>query len=104
MGRLRSRSAGELKAILDLQKKIKNALRKTFGSTGFNYAWNEGETAGQKIPHFHLHILPRKKGDTGVTRYEPRKFLYRPGRREKTPEAELRAVAVLIRKNMKDNK
>ena len=94
-------SPRELKAILGLQKRIRNALQKTFGAKGFNYAWNEGESAGQKIPHFHLHILPRKKGDTGVTRYEPRKFLYRPASREKTPEAELRAVAALIKKNLK---
>jgi diadenosine tetraphosphate (Ap4A) HIT family hydrolase len=54
--------------------------------------------AGQSVPHFHLHIVPRKQGDEGITEYEPRKFLYRPGSRETTPEEELRAVAEQIKK------
>ena len=88
----------ELAAIFDLQKKMKKALTKAFGAKGFNYAWNEGELAGQNVPHFHLHMLPRKEGDTGITKYEPRKFLYRPGSREPSPESELRAVSELLKK------
>jgi diadenosine tetraphosphate (Ap4A) HIT family hydrolase len=79
---------------------IKKALVKTFGAEGFNYAWNEGSMAGQSIPHLHLHILPRKTGDAGITEYEPRKFLYRPGSREPSPEIELQFVAELIKKNL----
>ena len=29
----------------------------------FNLILNNGEDAGQLVPHAHLHILPRKKGD-----------------------------------------
>ena len=87
----------EVKAIFQLQKKLKKAMRRTFGVRGFNYAWNEGVAAGQNIPHFHLHMLPRKKGDKGITRYEPRKFLYRPGSREISPTKELISVAKLLK-------
>lgn len=66
----------ELKSIFDLLKRIKPALKKTYKAQGFNHAWNEGEVAGQSVPHVHLHVLPRKESDTGVHRYEPRKFLY----------------------------
>ncbi len=90
----------EEKALFSLASKIKKALKKTFGAEGFNIAWNEGELAGQSVPHFHLHILPRKSGDAGILKYEPRKFLYRPGSREQTPEAELKKVAELIKKNL----
>lgn len=38
---------------------------------GFNFAWNMGENAGQTVPHFHLHVVPRKEGDTGIFQYEP---------------------------------
>jgi diadenosine tetraphosphate (Ap4A) HIT family hydrolase len=86
----------ELKAVLALRVQIIEALKKTFGATGFNFAWNEGKLAGQSVPHFHVHVLPRKEGDTGITQYEPRQFLYRPGEREATPEAELLAVSKLI--------
>lgn len=90
----------ERKALFSLATKLKNSLKKVFKAEGYNVAWNEGELAGQSIPHFHLHILPRKVGDEGITKYEPRKFLYRPGSREKTPEAELCKVAKLIKKNL----
>lgn len=91
----------EIKSILSIANKIKSSLEKTFGAEGFNMAWNEGELAGQSVPHFHLHILPRKSGDTGILKYEPRKFIYRPGSREPSPEAELIKIAKLISKNIK---
>lgn len=90
----------EKEAIFDLQAKLKKALVKLFGAEGFNHAWNEREAAGQSIPHFHLHLIPRKSGDEGITEYEPRKFLYRPGSREPSPESELRAITEIIQKNL----
>ena len=88
----------EKEAIEELRMKICDSLKKAFDAEGFNFAWNDGKNCGQSVPHFHLHVLPRKTGDTGITEYEPRKFLYRPGEREATPEQELRAVAELIKK------
>ena len=89
-------SAEEL-AILGLAKKVKLKLESVFNAKGFNYAWNEGEEYGQSVPHFHLHIVPRSKQDTGITEYEPRQFLYRPGSREDSPENELKAIAESLR-------
>lgn len=90
-------SPAELAGVFSLAKRIELALVQAFGAEGFNCAFNQGEVAGQSIPHFHLHLVPRRAGDTGITKYEPREFLYRPGSREATPEAELRAVADAIR-------
>lgn len=84
-------------ALLAMVEDVKKALRTAFGAEGFNHAWNEGGVAGQEISHLHLHILPRKAGDTGITKYEPRQFLYRPGSREKAPQEELLAVTNLVR-------
>ena len=86
--------------IEELRIQITKALRQTFNAEGFNYAWNENAIAGQSIPHFHLHVLPRKAGDEGITEYEPRKFLYRPGSRETTPESELEKICELIKENL----
>ncbi|MBI5645177.1 HIT domain-containing protein [Candidatus Kaiserbacteria bacterium] len=86
----------EHRALFALITAIKRALRKSLDAEGFNCAWNDGEVAGQSIPHLHIHIVPRKAGDTGILEYEPRKFLYRPGSREKAPEMELIAVAKAI--------
>ncbi len=93
-------TVNEKKDIFHLLRDLEIALEKTFRAEGFNIAWNEGELAGQSVPHFHLHLLPRKSGDTGITKYEPRKFIYRPGSREKTPEAELLAISKLIKKHL----
>ena len=30
---------------------------------GYNYGINDGEVAGQTVPHFNLHIIPRYQGD-----------------------------------------
>jgi len=87
----------EKEAIEELRVKMIKVLKKTFKAEGFNYAWNENKVAGQSIPHFHLHMLPRKTGDEGITEYEPRKFLYRPGSRAPTPEKELQEISKLIK-------
>ena len=90
----------ERDSIFELQKSIMNSLKKSFQAEGFNFAWNEGSLAGQSVPHFHLHILPRKNGDDGIIEYEPRKFLYRPGSREVSPDNELMAVVEIIKSNL----
>ena len=30
---------------------------------GFNFGANIGTIAGQKIPHVHVHLIPRRRGD-----------------------------------------
>lgn len=85
------------RAILLLKTSLSALLQRALAAEGFNFAWNEGIVAGQTVPHFHLHILPRKKGDAGITSYEPRIFLYRPGSRAKTPRDELVSFAQELR-------
>ncbi|MDV3205484.1 MAG: HIT domain-containing protein [Weeping tea tree witches'-broom phytoplasma] len=41
--------------------RISQVLMKTFKAKGFNLLNNNGEIAGQKIPHCHIHIIPRYK-------------------------------------------
>jgi len=90
----------EVAAFFELRAKLEKALIKTFSAEGFNYAWNEGKAGGQSVSHFHLHMIPRKEGDKGIYKYEPREFLYRSESSESrpvTPEEELLDVAKLIR-------
>jgi len=46
-----------------LAKKLATASRKAFHTDGVNLLQNNGEAAGQSVMHFHLHVLPRVKGD-----------------------------------------
>lgn len=42
---------------------IKKHLDERFHPDGYNIGNNNGKYAGQSIMHFHLHIIPRYKGD-----------------------------------------
>jgi len=90
-------NSDERLAILELAVVVQNALRKAVAAKGFNCAWNEGSDFGQSVSHFHLHVVPRVLGDTGITQYEPREFLYRPGSRSVTSTEELVDIAQLIK-------
>lgn len=87
----------ERNSIFTLADKIMIALKKLYATDGFNCVWNEGKLAGQSVPHFHLHIIPRKEGDTGLLGYDPRSMLYRTGDREPTSESDLLKVRDEIR-------
>lgn len=38
-------------------------LTEVLGCDGYNVVQNNGETAGQTVFHFHMHLIPRYKGD-----------------------------------------
>lgn len=84
-------------AVFDMADRIMDVLRKVFKAEGFNCAWNQEKLAGQSVPHFHLHVIPRKEGDTGLIGYDPRSMLYRTGDRETTDESVLIKVAHILR-------
>lgn len=88
----------EMGAMHMLLLQVKAVLTEHFGAEGFNYAWNEGKEFGQSVPHFHLHVVPRRPDDGGITEYEPRKYLYRPGEREASPEKLLAELAQELKK------
>jgi len=51
-------------AISQALEDAKVALDKEFSPDGYNIGINDGESAGQTIPHLHIHLIPRYKGDT----------------------------------------
>lgn len=58
----------------------------TMNPDGFNVGFNEGVAAGQTVPHFHIHVIPRYTGDVvnprgGVRWVIPSKADYLTGRR-----------------------
>lgn len=46
-----------------LAKKMAGAMTKALHCDGFNIVQNNGETAGQTVFHFHMHLIPRYEGD-----------------------------------------
>ena len=67
----------------DLAKYLRNRIQKDDPKvTGFNLGYNCGRSAGQTIPHAHLHLIPRRDGDMehpegGVRGVIPGKQRYR---------------------------
>ncbi|MFC7325737.1 HIT family protein [Halorubrum rutilum] len=41
-------------------------IRSTVGADGANVGINDGEAAGQEVPHVHVHVIPRFEGDGGA--------------------------------------
>jgi histidine triad (HIT) family protein len=45
--------------------KIAKAVEKALDVPGSNIGLNNGEVAGQSVPHVHVHIIPRRVNDKG---------------------------------------
>ncbi|AFV22293.1 histidine triad (HIT) protein [Methanolobus psychrophilus R15] len=45
--------------------KIAKAVEKALDVPGSNIGLNNGEVAGQSVPHVHVHIIPRRVNDEG---------------------------------------
>ncbi len=49
--------------VMLLAKKLAAGMSEKLSCDGFNLVQNNGETAGQTVFHFHLHLIPRYKDD-----------------------------------------
>lgn len=49
--------------LLVLLNKAKVVIKEEFNPDGYNIGINDGSAAGQTVPHLHLHLIPRYKGD-----------------------------------------
>lgn len=70
-----------------LAKKIAAHNTTVLKADGFNIVQNNGETAGQTVFHFHLHLIPRFKNDG-------QKIGWNPG---KPTDEELKETAALLK-------
>lgn len=52
-----------LARLMKTVKKISGHLTERCGYDGVNLLNASDESAGQSVPHFHIHIIPRKTGD-----------------------------------------
>jgi diadenosine tetraphosphate (Ap4A) HIT family hydrolase len=73
----------ERNAMLALLDSAKLGLDAAFHPDGYNVGINDGEAAGQTVPHLHLHLIPRYVGDRedprgGVRWIFPQKAKYWP--------------------------
>lgn len=50
-------------AVMDMVEQVRNTLSKQYRTNCFNIGINDGTWAGQTVPHAHIHVIPRYKGD-----------------------------------------
>ena len=54
-----------------LAKKMASRMTDKLHSDGFNLVQNSGESAGQTVMHFHIHLIPRYDNDGQNIMWKP---------------------------------
>jgi len=52
--------------IFDISRRVALSIKEAYPIDGLNLLQNNGESAGQQINHFHLHVIPRYDKDSVV--------------------------------------
>ena len=52
-----------LQSLFNILWKITNPIEKAMGVNSSTIAIHNGKEAGQEIPHVHIHVIPRERGD-----------------------------------------
>ncbi|KAK5167135.1 Dinucleoside triphosphate hydrolase [Saxophila tyrrhenica] len=63
--RLSDLSQPEISDLFTTVTRIQRTLTRLYKADAFNVAVQDGEAAGQSVPHVHCHVIPRTVGDPG---------------------------------------
>ena len=61
--RLSQLNATETADLFNTMKVVSRTLQRVYHASSFNVAVQDGIDAGQSVPHVHVHVIPRRKGD-----------------------------------------
>ena len=81
-----------LARMMEVGQKLALAVKKGVRADGVNLLMNNGEAAGQEVPHAHLHVIPRFTGDGS----------YQTPTHEEYKEGEMKTVATQIQAALAD--
>ena len=63
--RLSDLSRGEISDLFNTVTRVQRTLSRVYKADAFNVAIQDGEAAGQSVPHVHCHVIPRRVNDPG---------------------------------------
>ena len=58
----------ELNDLFAVVGRVRALLKKKYQPDALNIGINDGAAAGQTVPHAHVHVIPRRKGDVADPR------------------------------------
>ncbi|OAP60483.1 hypothetical protein AYL99_05485 [Fonsecaea erecta] len=61
--RLAQLTSAETADLFNTVRLVSRTLERVFRASSFNVAVQDGVDAGQSVPHVHVHVIPRQKGD-----------------------------------------
>ncbi len=65
--RISDLSSDSRQALMEGVVEVQRRLTAEFGTRDFSVGIHDGPTAGQEVPHVHIHVCPRTFGDGGLT-------------------------------------
>jgi len=96
-------------AVWETVRLTRELLEEKYHPDGFNIGVNDGRAAGQTIPHAHVHVIPRYKGDVpdprgGIRWVIPERAQYWPDKKIVTAAILRRGDTVLLTRRSKEEK
>lgn len=70
-------------------RRIASLLVERLGATGVNVFQNHGRKAGQTVPHYHVHVVPRYPSSNPAGNFREAEF-------DHTPRADMQALAAAL--------
>jgi bis(5'-adenosyl)-triphosphatase len=61
--RIRDLTVAEISDLFLTVQRVSRVVERVFDASALNIAIQDGEEAGQSVPHVHVHIIPRKDAD-----------------------------------------
>jgi histidine triad (HIT) family protein len=82
----------EFAGVYGLAKRLAGAAEQAFGAVGVNVFQNNGIKAGQHVPHFHVHVVPRYETSDSEKIFLQREFAITPRDEQQRIADAIRAV------------
>jgi histidine triad (HIT) family protein len=80
-------------AVMAMTVRVARAVASAFDPEGLHLWQSNGPAAGQEVPHFHMHVMPRWHDD-GLLQWHPTQGPVYPERAELDRQAELVRAAL----------
>ena len=65
VGQVEGLSREDSSTLFDTMQKLVGRIQSAVGAPSSTIGVNNGPESGQEIPHVHIHVIPRSKGDRG---------------------------------------